>query len=541
MLITITQNSITYNYPTSLKSLKFGHDKNDGGSSNQPYIQTSINESRDKGLLNNFLLEYGILTEAQASSFDFKNDFVLRGGGKAITNSTTDVERLGKYFSDIKNPSGLLFVAKQNLLSRTAVQTQASGRFFNEGIYTPLSTLAQAGGNAFGLHVNKQGLNPFGGILSSGSSTPSQYEDAVKLTNTDLTNIGSINRLVGLWDKQIISSSESSSVLTYPGGPGSILGIGNTHIKFATGNGVNNVRTGINNSAAKNLLTFFGTYSGSIKTSVSPNDQTLKQQSKPSIIDFRKKLNDSARKITTYGDPGYKSPTEPFSGSYSNSSYDKVTASDMYKNTDVKTDDEYLDLVNFRIGVVDNDVPTKKTYIHFRAFLDQISDSYSADWKDTHYVGRAEKFYNYTGFDRKISLSWTVAAQSKAELMPMYQKLNFLASVCAPDYSPGGYMRGNIVTLTIGDYINEQYGIITGFSYEMNADTATWEVGIGEDGMFETGSRQLPHLIKVNGFNFIPIHSFAPQLQKNTPNSTTNIISSFGKEQYIMKDLPAKP
>jgi len=517
MLITITQNSVIYHYITNLKSLKFGHDRNDGGSSKQPYIQTSI-------------------TEAQASSFDFKNDFVLRGGGKAITNSTTDVERLGKYFSDIKNPSGLLFVAKQNLLSRTAVQTQASGRFFNEGIYTPLSTLAQAGGNAFGLHVNKQGLNPFGGILSSGSSTPSQYEDAVKLTNAELTNTGSINRLVDLWDTQIISGSKSLDVQTYPGGPGSTLGIGNTHIRFATGNGVNDVRTGTNNFAAKNRLTFFGTNSGSIKTPDSLNTQILKQQSKPSIIDFRAKLNNSARKITTYGDPGYKSPIDPFSGSYSNSSYDKVTASDMYK--DVKNDDQYLDLVNFRIGVVDNDVPTKKTYIHFRAFLDQISDSYSADWKDTHYVGRAEKFYNYTGFDRKISLSWTVAAQSKAELMPMYQKLNFLASVCAPDYSLGGYMRGNIVTLTIGDYINEQYGIITGFSYEMNADTATWEVGIGENGIPD-GGRQLPHLIKVNGFNFIPIHSFAPQLQKNTFDVKTNIISSYAKEQYIMKDLPA--
>lgn len=122
--------------------------------------------------------------------------------------------------------------------------------------------------------------------------------------------------------------------------------------------------------------------------------------------------------------------------------------------------------------------------------------------------------------------------------MPMYRKLNFLASVCAPDYSPGGYMRGNIVTLTIGDYINEQYGIITGFSYEMNANTATWEVGIKEDGLPEDNGRQLPHLIKVNGFNFIPIHSFAPQLQKNKFDEKTNIISSYAKEQYIMKDLP---
>lgn len=229
MLITITQNSVTYNYTTNLKSLKFGHDRNDGGSSKQPYIQTSINESRDRGLLNNFLLEYGILTEAQASSFDFKNDFVLRGGGKAITNSTTDVERLGKYFLDIKSPSGLLFSLKQNLLSRTAVQTQASGRFFNEGIYTPLSTLAQAGGNAFGLHVNKQGLNPFGGILSSGSSTPSQYEDAAKKEVNDILT----NRLVELKSNYSLNNNPKNTndtIRKYRGGPGSTLGIGHTTI-----------------------------------------------------------------------------------------------------------------------------------------------------------------------------------------------------------------------------------------------------------------------------------------------------------------------
>jgi hypothetical protein len=54
----------------------------------------------------------------------------------------------------------LLFIAKQQLLSRTAVRTQTSG-ILNEGIYSPLNTLAQAGVSAFGGHLNKQGINPF--------------------------------------------------------------------------------------------------------------------------------------------------------------------------------------------------------------------------------------------------------------------------------------------------------------------------------------------------------------------------------------------
>ena len=64
--------------------------------------------------------------------------------------------------------------------------------------------------------------------------------------------------------------------------------------------------------------------------------------------------------------------------------------------------------------------------MHFRAFLDTINDNYTSEWNSTKYVGRGENFYTYQGFDRKVSFGFTVAAQSKVELMPMYRKLNFL-------------------------------------------------------------------------------------------------------------------
>ena len=49
-----------------------------------------------------------------------------------------------------------------------------------------------------------------------------------------------------------------------------------------------------------------------------------------------------------------------------------------------------------------------------RSFIDSFSDTYTADWSDIKYAGRSEKFYNYDGFGREISLAWTVIAQSKA-------------------------------------------------------------------------------------------------------------------------------
>ena len=128
------------NLKTNLKSLRYGKDTLGGGDSGQPYVQTPIPDSfNDLGA---------------------NEDFILRGGINAAKDSLTDIKRLGKMFTDTKSPNGLIFISKQQILSRTAVRTQTSG-ILNEGIYSPLNTLAQAGVVAFGGHLNKQGQNPF--------------------------------------------------------------------------------------------------------------------------------------------------------------------------------------------------------------------------------------------------------------------------------------------------------------------------------------------------------------------------------------------
>jgi hypothetical protein len=101
------------NGDTQLKSLKFGNDRPNGGSSNQPYIKKDIDEdSKNPSLYN---------------------DFIIRGGILAPTSAAEDTSRLAKYFVDIQNPSGILFTAKQNLLSRTGPKTEASG-IINGGV-----------------------------------------------------------------------------------------------------------------------------------------------------------------------------------------------------------------------------------------------------------------------------------------------------------------------------------------------------------------------------------------------------------------------
>ena len=128
----------------------------------------------------------------------------------------------------------------------------------------------------------------------------------------------------------------------------------------------------------------------------------------------------------------------------------------------------------------------------------------------------------------------------------MYKKLNYLASVCAPDYSSNGYMRGNLIELTIGGYLYNQVGIMQGINYTIPMDSP-WEIAINDTGdpdelaaKSDPLVKELPFMIKVSGFNFIPIHNFVPRLQQNTfggigssGRDEKGKITTFGKERYI--------
>ena len=559
------------NLKTDLKNLKYGKDRKGGGDSGQPYIKSNIPDG---------------LTSSSP-------DFLLRNGYLNPVSTANDVSRLTQMFFDLKSPNGLLFITKQNLLSRTAVATQTSGNGLNEGIYTPTNTLAQAGVNSLGLHFNKQGILPLGLIT---------YSDVIKFTQTPTSN-----RLIQLSG----SANNSVNILQYSGGPGSDLGIGNTYIKFA------DQRTGINNYQAKspNYVSFFtGSYkpifepgnylkniysdsnkgvSGKYQTSTNisltspynpqgvlygvynfnvydplqwPKNSPLINENNtftytqddintsipnqfnpsPKSQDFRAILRDKLQGTqkenatkngatpispnytslnienrVLLGDPGsranknYSSYTNGVVNTIDNKKVgplDKINALPIYRSQWATTEDDLKnDLVKFRIAAIDGDNPNFKNFMHFRAFLDSFSDSYTGDWGSTKYLGRGENFYNYTGFNRIISLSWTVAAQSKEELIPMYKKLNYLASNLAPDYSKSGYMRGPLMQMTVGGYLYEQVGFFTSLTYEIPSESP-WEIGINDNGGEDGTVKELPHIIKVQA-SFTPIHDFVPSKQ----------------------------
>ena len=809
---------------TNLKSIKFGigtaSDRPGGGYSNQPYIIKDI--PPDSSDPSNIFNTGG-------------PDSLLRGGLMAPIKSVNDVSRLTQMFFDLKSPNGLLFTAKQNVLSRSSVKTEASigpgtaGGTVNQGVYLPSSTILQAGVGFTGTHLNLLGLNPFSPGLDNDSLSSQisnagliKYGTVAKInneanSNTFTTTIETLpdsnnkvvaqttdgsfeNRLLDVWYNKQQQKNDDPNIITYSGGPGSILGIGKTNIQFAgqsasertginnplsvsdpsffygTSNGrdegiernidnklkgvtsksstssilspenqelIKNFDTGSNNNVGgeklveerspteisssirpividqpnsyisnvkilgssqkdsndpnnnpliedqtdaatgqklspftvnNNLInqvvpedqiksyasirdeSIDRTLSGSLSNKLSgitttasaylPNtnldnlDQSLipqritqqqlvlgptgrsseeislatgvtsagevprvtytnilpegasafynklvinvspaglannsgfeqgngfsvynssdvgdslwpvntslqkannsstytqsqiireannvgKLSGNPLIKDFRKTLIQGGSTINSLapdynsknienrvglGSPGKKNTTTSYAGN--TRVLDKINASLFYDKATPEHTADKNDLVKFSIGVLKNDGTGNSKYMNFRSFINSFSDDYSADWGDVQYVGRGDKFYNYKGFSRSIKMSWTVHAQSKAELIPMYKKLNFLASSLAPDYSSGGFMRGNLIRLTVGGYLYNQLGILKSISYTI-PNESTWEIGIDDAGGYDPSVKELAHMIEVTGFDFIPIESKIPQL-----------------------------
>ena len=95
---------------------------------------------------------------------------------------------------------------------------------------------------------------------------------------------------------------------------------------------------------------------------------------------------------------------------------------------------------------------------------------------------------------------------------------------------------------------------MTGISFNIPKESP-WEIAIPDGGDITTVQsgnntiasdptvKELPHIIEVTGFNFIPIHNFVPEVQNNKFNNkftggpegegSGDVLSTFGKQRYI--------
>ena len=193
---------------------------------------------------------------------------------------------------------------------------------------------------------------------------------------------------------------------------------------------------------------------------------------------------------------------------YSPESIDKINALDIIRTKGDFTDQRYRDLIRFRIEAVDSDKPDEADSMIFRAFLDDLSDSYNASHNSFKYNGRGEEFYTYNMFSRKIQFSFKIAAQSRHEMMPLYRKLNFLVSNVAPEYKVTR-MRTPFIRLTIGSMIDRVPGVLNNVSLKWDKNYP-WEISLDGPEKTKRDILVLPHVLDVS-VSFTPVHDFLPQ------------------------------
>jgi hypothetical protein len=205
------------------------------------------------------------------------------------------------------------------------------------------------------------------------------------------------------------------------------------------------------------------------------------------------KLNDPAAKNDTYQGrfrrdetTGNKVPTRLGEGP--NDRYIYPTNNVDYVNslqvlTSEEFDKQYVN--NEKFGVYGPDIVkfyfydiVNEKYIPFNATVKSINDNNNASWETVEYLGRPDKLFYYKGFERQVSFNFTVNAHSVKELMPMWQRINYLVGLTRPSnytlQQYGGYMVPPMVQLTLGDFYKNHFVIITSCNVTI-PDDASWE------------------------------------------------------------------
>ena len=191
------------------------------------------------------------------------------------------------------------------------------------------------------------------------------------------------------------------------------------------------------------------------------------------------------------------------------------------------------DLIKFNFQIL---TPEDTTFLYFRAFLTELSDSYTGAWDTTKYLGRAEDLYTYQGFSRSMNIGFNIAAATRKEMKPLYRKMAALASVTAPTYGGDGkFMRGTIAKVTVGDYIYEVPGIIESVNYTWNTDY-NWEIAFqNQEGNIDDDMQELPQIMDCS-LTFKPIHNFIPEavgVNRLLPYITNPTPNGTGKAKFI--------
>jgi hypothetical protein len=529
------------NLKTNLTNLKFGADQPGYGSSGLPYIQTKI-----PGVINPTGTFNPIFRPGSTGNLDYP----IRGGNidfqigqQTFTlSSKIDQTRIKAFFQD--KARGTAFIQKQVGLQLTNPKIETGNTLFSIGQGLPFSgllentrvynkgvnTLAQVGVSGTGAHALRHGLVPFAPLQKHYFAiVNAQNVNNQPITNR-LVNLNVLKMTVGatpfvnpgnVFDINTVNtlgiSLNRNLLFQYLGGPGSAYGVGATTIPRV-----------VDTTKLRSATTM--TYD-KLKSQTLNNITNGAATTK--IQDFRNQLPALDKTYKPWGNQTVDKRFYVSAGNYK----DKMNSSMpfIFNNSVAPWElngDSTDDLIKFVFECISNDNPDYSLALFFRAFLTAgITDNHSAQLNPFKYMGRGENFYTYQGFERSVGFSFRMAAGSKQELKPMYNRLNALVSQVYPDYSSAGIMRAPLVRVTVGDYISRMPGFLE--SVNITVDNGSpWEINLDND------SAQLPQVIDV-AVSFKPIMDILPR--RSSINNITNFATqTIGNTDRLLESTGAE-
>lgn len=119
--------------------------------------------------------------------------------------------------------------------------------------------------------------------------------------------------------------------------------------------------------------------------------------------------------------------------------------------------------------------------LEFRGInLTGLDSSFNAGWSQKSYVGRPDQFHTYGGFGRSaISVSFDVYAISYKALQGMYQKVNILAGMTAPNYDGNKRMIAPLAQMSVGSYFQDEEGYLATVGIAPIMEMP-WELGVSK-------------------------------------------------------------
>lgn len=127
----------------------------------------------------------------------------------------------------------------------------------------------------------------------------------------------------------------------------------------------------------------------------------------------------------------------------------------------------------------------------FRATITGLTETISPQWDTNKFIGNPFPVYLYNQVERQVQFNFKVYSLNIAEHVAVWEKINFLTSLCYPQeysniYSPNESTKINnythatppFIQFTLGSMFVNSYAFIESLTYTVE-DTYPWETNVG--------------------------------------------------------------